>query len=139
MWNCAGPTDCGMPIGTPNVPSDWPVARSVGVTRTDVNGALPAASVSVMRPGSLTVTVAHVAVVTHETPPAVAMSVVCPAPLPVAVPNESMPATDASELCHCTVGVDPEPPLPLPPVPELTEKSNGGGVLKTSTVVTPDG
>ena len=102
------------------------------LTATDPNGALPGARVKVRRPGSVTVNVAHVLVVAHDTPAAVATIVVWPAALPLANPPELMLATDGLVLCQLTVGSEVPPPPPPPP-PELTEKSPGFGVLNAST------
>ena len=92
----------------------------------------------------VTVSVAHVPVVTHEMRAAVATMVVTPALSPVARPDESIVAIDVSVLCHATTGRDPPPlppPLPpLPPPPEDTAKLLGGATLNasvTAVVVEP--
>ena len=121
------------------MPSVCPVDGSIAVTVTDTNTALPGASVSVMCDGGLTVRLAHVFVVVHEMPFAVATIVVWPGALPVANPDELIPAIDGFVLCHWTVGNELEPPPPEPPpleppLPEVTERSPGGGVWNASTV-----
>src|SRR6266850_5441133 len=94
-----------------------PLTGSVVVTVTDGNTALPASSLNVTYEGGVTVRVPHVVPTTHEMPFAVATMVVSPGALPVARPDELIPATDGFVLCHCTVGDELDPPLGIPPVP----------------------
>src|SRR5205814_5904182 len=82
-----------------------------------------------------TVSVPQLFVVTHEIGPASAITLTCPAALPVALPNGDTVAMPLfGDTRHVTVGV---PLPPLPPEPELRLNWSGSRMLNASSVDRP--